>query len=115
MSQNAVVVVLTFLGAFAAIAYGAGLTYWILKQPAGTARRGGIQNAIQLGARAYLNRQYAVIGVIGLVVALLLALFIGGESSGDPGHFLTAVLFIIGAACSAAAGYVGMNVAVRAN
>ncbi|HZT96387.1 MAG TPA: sodium-translocating pyrophosphatase [Chloroflexota bacterium] len=109
------VLVLVFLGAFCAIAYGAALTYWILRQPSGTERMRQIQSAIQEGAAAYLNRQYRVIAVIGLVVAIFLAIFIQGETAGDPGHILTAVLFLIGAGCSAAAGYIGMNVAVRAN
>lgn len=107
--------ILVFLGAFAAIAYGAGLTAWILSQPSGNERMRQIQSAIQEGAAAYLNRQYTVIAIIGAIVAILLGIFIQGETAGDPGHVLTAVLFLIGAACSAAAGYVGMNVAVRAN
>jgi K(+)-stimulated pyrophosphate-energized sodium pump len=74
-----------------------------------------IQRAIQEGAGAYLNRQYTTIGIIGVVVAILLAIFIQGSTKGDPGHVLTAVLFVVGAVCSAAAGYIGMNVAVRAN
>jgi K(+)-stimulated pyrophosphate-energized sodium pump len=115
MTFERTVLLLTFLGALAAIAYGAALTVWILKQPAGNTRMGEIQGAIQEGAAAYLNRQYTVIGIIGGIVAVLLAIFIQGETKGDPGHVLTAVLFLIGAACSAAAGYVGMNVAVRAN
>ncbi|HEV3312355.1 MAG TPA: sodium/proton-translocating pyrophosphatase, partial [Chloroflexota bacterium] len=109
------VLILVYIGAFAAIAYGAALTAWILRQPAGNERMRDIQGAIQEGAAAYLNRQYTVIAGIGIVVAILLAIFIQGEARGDPGHVLTAVLFVIGAACSAAAGYAGMNVAVRAN
>jgi K(+)-stimulated pyrophosphate-energized sodium pump len=107
--------ILVFLGAFAAIAYGAALTAWIMRQPNGNERMRTIQQAIQEGAAAYLNRQYAVIAGIGAIVAVLLAIFVQPEHVGDPGHVLTAVLFIIGAVCSAAAGYVGMNVAVRAN
>ena len=107
--------ILVFLGAFAAIAYGAALTTWILRQPAGNERMRDIQGAIQEGASAYLNRQYTVIAGIGIVVAILLAIFVQPETKGDAGHLLTALLFLIGAACSAAAGYAGMNVAVRAN
>ena len=107
--------ILVFIGAFAAIAYGAVLTVWVLRQPAGTDRMKQIQSAIQEGAAAYLNRQYTVIAIIGVAVAILLGIFIQGETHGDPGHWLTAGLFLLGAACSAAAGYAGMNVAVRAN
>jgi K(+)-stimulated pyrophosphate-energized sodium pump len=113
--MKALVLSLVFLGAVLAIGYGIALTVWILRQPAGTNRMQQIQSAIQEGAQAYLNRQYTVITIIGIIVAIFLAIFIPGETKGDPGHGLTAVLFLIGAACSAAAGYIGMNVAVRSN
>jgi K(+)-stimulated pyrophosphate-energized sodium pump len=64
-----------------------------------------IASYVQEGAAAYLNRQYTIIAGVGLVI--FLALFLKG--------WQTAVLFVVGAACSAAAGYVGMNVSVRAN
>ncbi len=86
-----------------------------MRQPQGTDEMQSIALAIQEGASAYLNRQYTTIGIIGMVVAILLAIFIKGSTAGDPGHILTAVLFMVGAVCSAAAGYIGMNVAVRAN
>ena len=65
-----------------------------------------IARAIQEGAAAYLNRQYSVIAVIGVVLALVITFAINWE---------TGVLYVVGAACSALAGYVGMNVSVRAN
>jgi K(+)-stimulated pyrophosphate-energized sodium pump len=65
-----------------------------------------IARAIQEGAAAYLNRQYGVIAVIGVVLALIITVAINWE---------TGVLYIVGAGCSALAGYVGMNVSVRAN
>src|SRR5262249_42614873 len=65
-----------------------------------------IASAIQEGAAAYLNRQYTVIAVIGIVGAIIIGVALGP---------VTAVLYLIGAACSATAGYVGMNVSVRAN
>ena len=65
-----------------------------------------IARAIQEGAAAYLNRQYAVIAIIGVVLALVITVAINWE---------TGVLYVVGAACSALAGYVGMNVSVRAN
>ena len=90
-----------------AILFGIISTQWILKQPAGNERMQEISAAIQEGAKAYMNRQYLTIGVVGvlLFVALLLAL---------PG-WATAVGFAIGAILSALAGYIGMFVSVRAN
>src|SRR5579872_1774756 len=112
---NSSVLVLALIGALAAIVYGIILILYILRQPAGNERMQTIARAIQEGAGAYLNRQYTTIGIIGLVVAILLAIFIQGSKEGDPGHLLTAILFLVGAICSGAAGYIGMNVAVRAN
>src|SRR5947209_11175215 len=114
MSNNTVLT-LAFIGALAAILYGIGLIVWIMRQDQGTERMQSIAQAIQEGAAAYLNRQYRTIGVIGLGVAVLLAIFIEPSTKGDPGHILTALLFVIGALFSAAAGYIGMNVSVRAN
>jgi K(+)-stimulated pyrophosphate-energized sodium pump len=114
MDKNTVLII-AYVGAVAAIAYGVVLIGYILRQPQGTERMQSIAAAIQEGAAAYLNRQYTTIGIIGVVVAILLAIFIQGSTTGDPGHVLTAVLFVAGALCSAAAGYIGMNIAVRAN
>ena len=114
MDKNTVLI-LAYVGGLAAILYGIGLIAYVMRQPQGTERMQNISHAIQEGAAAYLNRQYTTIGIIGIVVAVLLAIFIEGSTSGDPGHVLTAVLFLVGAICSAAAGYIGMNVAVRAN
>ncbi len=113
--DNTQTIILAFVGALAAIAYGIILIVLVMRQPQGTERMQTIARAIQEGAAAYLNRQYRTIGLIGIVVAILLAIFINGSAPGDPGHLLTALLFIVGALCSAAAGYIGMNVAVRAN
>jgi len=114
MDKNTVLI-LAFAGALAAILYGVVLIVYIMRQSAGTERMQSIAQAIQEGASAYLNRQYTTIGIIGIIVAILLAIFIQPSTRGDSGHLLTAVLFIAGAVCSAAAGYIGMNVAVRAN
>ncbi len=114
MDTNSVLI-LAFVGAFAAIVFAIILIAYIMRQPQGTERMQNIAQAIQEGASAYLNRQYTTIAAIGAVVAILLAIFIQGSKEGDPGHLLTAVLFLIGAICSASAGYIGMNVAVRAN
>src|SRR5213596_2700439 len=91
-----------------AIAYGIGLTVWLLRQPAGSERMQEIGRAVQEGAAAYLKRQYRTIAVVAVVPFLLLGFY----------HKLgwgTAIGFLIGAVLSAAAGFIGMNVAVRSN
>src|ERR671939_301383 len=101
-------VLFALLCAGAAIVYGLALTYWLLQRPAGTERMQGIARAVQEGAAAYLRRQYSTIAVVAIVPFLLLGLY----------HKLgwgTAVGFLIGAALSAAAGFIGMNVSVRSN
>src|SRR2546425_601897 len=91
-----------------ALAYGLYLTYWLLKRPAGNDRMREIAKAIQEGAAAYLRKQYTTIAIVSIVPFLLLGFY----------HKLgwgTAVGFLIGAVLSAAAGFIGMNVAVRSN
>ncbi|MDQ6691657.1 MAG: sodium-translocating pyrophosphatase [Candidatus Dormibacteraeota bacterium] len=89
-----------------AVLWAVVLTVLVLRKSPGNARMIEIAGAIQEGASAYLNRQYIVIAGIGVVIALVIGYFLGWQ---------TAVLYVIGAALSAAAGYVGMNVSVRAN
>ena len=91
-----------------AVAYGAYLTSWVLKQSPGNEKMREIQAAIQEGASAYLNRQYRTVGVVAIVLAAALLVI------PDLG-WRVALGFLIGAILSAAAGYVGMNTAVRAN
>jgi len=97
---------LAIIASVAAIIYGLAVIIWILSLPAGTTKMKEIAAAIQEGAMAYLNRQYSVIGVVAIVIFTLLWFFLGG---------VVAFGFLVGALASAAAGYIGMMVAVRAN
>jgi K(+)-stimulated pyrophosphate-energized sodium pump len=91
-----------------AIAYGAGLTVWLLRLPDGNERMREIARAVQEGAAAYLKRQYLTIAAVSIVPFLLLGLY-------DQLGWGTAFGFLVGAVLSAAAGFIGMNVAVRSN
>lgn len=88
------------------VVYGLYLIKWILNLPRGDQKMILIAKAIQEGAKAYLNRQYLTITSVAAVVLLLLILFV---------NLTTAIGFLIGAAASACAGILGMNISVRAN
>ncbi|MEN8169857.1 MAG: sodium-translocating pyrophosphatase [Pseudomonadota bacterium] len=92
--------------ALLALAYGAVSVKWILGLPTGNDRMREIAQAVQDGAKAYLNRQYTTIGIVGVILLVVIAIFLDMH---------TAIGFAIGAILSGAAGYVGMNISVRSN
>jgi K(+)-stimulated pyrophosphate-energized sodium pump len=101
-----VVLALVSIAALIALAYGGLLTRLVLVANPGNDAMQRIARAIQEGAAAYLNRQYTTIAIIGVVLALIITFAINWE---------TGLLYVVGAGCSALAGYVGMSVSVRAN
>ncbi len=103
MSAELIIPIIVSIGA---LCYGAYLISWVVRQSAGDDKMKAIALAIQQGAQAYLNRQYTTILFVAIPLVLLLGYFLG---------LATACAFIVGAALSGAAGYIGMNVSVRAN
>ena len=89
-----------------ALLWAVALIVWVLRQPQGNEKMREISKAIQEGAQAYLLRQYSYVAAIGLVIAVILIFVVS---------FKAAILFVIGAVLSGAAGYIGMNISVRAN
>ncbi len=89
-----------------ALAYGIYAIKAVLAAPTGTERMQEIAGAIQEGARAYLNRQYRTVAIVGVIVGIILGLLLG--------TWVT-IGYFIGAILSGAAGYIGMNISVRAN
>ena len=90
----------------AALVYGIVTSRWLLRKSPGNDEMQRISLAVQEGAQAYLRRQYTIIGYVAIVLAVLLAIALDIE---------TAIGFVIGGVLSAAAGFIGMNVSVRAN
>jgi K(+)-stimulated pyrophosphate-energized sodium pump len=101
-------VLFAIIAAAAGVTYGIALTVWLLKRPTGTERMREISHAVQEGASAYLRKQYTTIAIVSVVPFLLIGFY-------DKLGWGTAVGFLIGAALSAAAGFIGMNVSVRSN
>ncbi|HMA14577.1 MAG: sodium-translocating pyrophosphatase [Bacteroidota bacterium] len=101
-----IVLILVLVCGALALVYGVWAAQSVLSAPAGNERMQQIAGAIQEGAKAYLNRQYRTIGLVGIVIFVLLAIFLGVKDG---------IGFLIGAVLSGAAGYVGMHVSVRAN
>ncbi|MBJ7457104.1 MAG: sodium-translocating pyrophosphatase [Thermoleophilia bacterium] len=112
MSDNTawLAVVLGFL----AVAYGIGLTVYLLKKPTGDEKMREIAAAVQEGAQAYLKRQYTIIAAVAVVLFVVIGVLGQSVDSALLG-WEAAIGFLIGAAASAAAGFIGMNVSVRTN
>ena len=105
-------VVIALVCSGAAVVYGVFTSRWLLALSPGNDEMQRISRAVQEGASAYLRRQYTIIGGVAVVLAIVLAVAL--EAQGSEG-ILIAIGFLIGGTFSGAAGFIGMNVSVRAN
>jgi K(+)-stimulated pyrophosphate-energized sodium pump len=105
-------VVIALVCAGAAVAYGVVTSRWLLGLSPGNQEMQDISQAVQEGATAYLRRQYTIIAGVAVVLAILLAIALEAT---DAEGILIAIGFLIGGTFSGAAGFIGMNVSVRAN
>ncbi len=106
------VVTISILCGLLAVLYGFVTSRQVLGAPAGNEKMQDIAAAIQEGAQAYLNRQYRAIAIVGVVVAVLVYIFLDMSRGGVP---ISTIGFLLGSILSGVAGYVGMNISVRAN
>jgi len=104
--SNELALWLTLGSAIIAVLYGILAARWVLAKPAGNEKMQSIAGAVQEGAKAYMNRQYTTIGMVGVVLFVVVGFAL---------DWATAIGFGIGAVFSALAGYIGMFVSVRAN
>ncbi|HEV8594868.1 MAG TPA: sodium-translocating pyrophosphatase [Thermoplasmata archaeon] len=103
------------IAGLAGVGTAAFLTWSVLRLPRGDAKMQAIEGAIQEGARAFMKRQYRTIAVIAAVVAVVFAVAIGVSKNDYVAGLRTAIAFALGSTLSAASGYIGMYISIRAN